>query len=517
MAGDSIPLYNFYRRYLWNETDFTNWQEGMVEEARGVFEGMVAASVLSGYDIAPSGATLAVTVQPGIASGPSGYMHVVKSVSLASMQAADATNPRRDLVVLRQLLTPDTAIQRPTAPYDSVYLRTLQQTQVVVIAGTAAATPVYPSAQANDVVLAGVRVAPTATSFATTDLDFSVRDTPGKHTKFQEAQAKYDRRLRPYLSSSQVLSIKPSQLFEGANWRSFIYVSSSVASRFPQDGTGKIQDVDATVNFQTGVIAGGDAISPDFTPHVPTAGNCVVVTVALNTDDTLNIQYGTTGTRAQCFAAIYNQTQAGAGAIVAPVNSMPIAYVVVSSKDGTNVTELDLVDARTPFSFTGATQLRRYPNVILAGDGTGDYTTLNAAVAALPSGGVIVLGSNTTVGTNVSIPDNTKIVGRRNLTLTISAGVAITCGANCVFEDVLFDATALVTGIAITAGFSNTFYNCSLKLNPAISVIGIYANVGRLSVEDCRFYGVVFPSLSHGTYLDISAYDYFTSNNTYSI
>ncbi len=515
--NDSVPLYNFYRRYLWNETDFGNWQDGMVQEARGVLEGLVAAAVLSGYDVAPSGATLACTVQPGIASAPSGYMGVVNSVSLASMQTADGTNPRRDLIVLRPVLTANTQIARPTAPFDPVYLRTLQQAAVVVISGTAAASPVYPSTQANDVVLAGVRVAASVTSLAQTDIDYSVRDTPGKNSRFQEAQAKYDRRLRPYLSTSQVLGIKPSQLFEGNNWRSFVYISPSTASRYPQDGAGNIQNIDATLNFQSGVVAGGDALSPDFSPTIPTANNCIVATVAIDTSDNVHVTYGTVGTRAQCFAAIYNQTQAGAGAIAAPPTTMfVVAFVVVSSKDGSNVTELDLVDARTPFAFSGAAAVRRYPNVLLAGDGSGDYTTLAAAIAALPTGGVICVSANTTVPTNATLPNNTKLLGRKNVTLTVSAGATVTLGDNCLVEDLTVDHTGATSGNALLISGNNAeVFDCIFKESAANTGVAISVTGNYATITDSRFYGVLTPSTGTGISVGNNAVDCYANNNTY--
>lgn len=518
MANAAVALYNFYFRYKWSDVDFTAWQSGLVDTVHGAMEGGFGASVVQGGAITP-GAGLTINVANFIAVGPTGYLHVLNTPAVVNISAANVTNPRRDLIVARPNSVGASAITRPTIPFDTVNLQQLQETQIVVIAGTAAASPVYPAAGSDDVVLAGLRVAPSAASFAQTDIDMFVRDIAGKHTNFQQQQSKYDDRCRPYASSSNTLGIKPSQLFEAnGQGRAFTYVASSVASRFPQSSANVISSSDATLNFQTGVVAGGDNITPDFTPQIPTAGNCIVAAVALNANDTLNIQFGVVGTRAQCFAAIYNQTQGGgAGSIVAPTNSYPIAYVVLSSKDGSTITELDVMDARTPFAFIGSPQLRRYPNVILAGDGTGDYTTLASAIAALPSGGLIVLGSNTTVTVSTQIPANTKLIGRQNLTLTINAGVVVGCGANVLLEDLIIDHTGASSGNAILAsGVAFKAYNVTCLENATGTGVAINITAGRASVEDCSFYGCVDPSTATGISIGTNAFDYYLNNNTFS-
>jgi hypothetical protein len=195
MANPQLALYNFYGRYLWAASDFQAQQDGIIGAARGVLEGLVAASVLSGFDVAPSGATLACTVASGIAASPSGYLDVTTSTQLASFSAADATNPRRDLIVARPSPTPSTFIANPTIPLSTVPLLSLQECVIAVISGTAAATPQYPAALSGDTILAGVRIAPSATSLAQSDIDFEVRDIPGKNTRLQQNMGKFDNRL----------------------------------------------------------------------------------------------------------------------------------------------------------------------------------------------------------------------------------------------------------------------------------------------------------------------------------
>jgi hypothetical protein len=509
MASATVPLYNFYFRYKWSDVDFAGWQTGMVDTVHGALEGGFGAAVMKGLAVTP-GSGMHINVSVGIAIGPTGYLHVLGAPAVVSIATADATNPRRDFIVARPLSVDDTFITRPTLPFDSVPLKKLQETQILAIAGTAAATPAYPSIGSDDVILAAVRVAPSASSFAQTDINMHIRDIAGKYNNFQQSQARFDDRLRPFVSTNQILGIKPSQLFEADGFnRGFTYVSSSVASRFPQNGASQITDADTLVNFQSGAVTGGDAITPDFTPTIPSAGNCIVAAVSLNTNDTLNIQYGVTGTRAQCFAAVYNQTQGGgAGSIVAPTNSMPICYAMLSSKDGSNITELELLDARTPFAFIGSTQIRRYPDVILAGDGTGDYTTLASAIAALPSGGVIILGSATTVPSNATVPANTKMVGRKKHTLTISAGATVTWGDKCSIEDIIVDHSAATSGTAMTAQ-GNYFQanGCEFKENAAGTGVALQVNGNYASVEDVIFRGCILPSTATGVSVGNNAVD----------
>lgn len=94
-----------------------------------------------------------------------GTYHVQNRGNLTlTVTAADSTNPRKDLVVARVR--------------DAVALGSgsLNDWDIVVVAGTAAASPVSPAAPANSVVLARIDIAPNATSITNaniTDLRFT--------------------------------------------------------------------------------------------------------------------------------------------------------------------------------------------------------------------------------------------------------------------------------------------------------------------------------------------------------
>lgn len=184
MPNESPPLYEFYFRYKWSPTDFEGFQDAMVNVVRDAFGAVFGPSLIDGGAVAPSGSTRAVTVQPYIAINDDGYLNVQNDITLASVTANSSGNPRKDLIVARPKLTNGTMISRPTSPFDSVPLTILQETEVVVIAGTPAGSPAYPSKAAGDVIIAGLAVANGATSFSSGDIDTTVTELISTNTNF---------------------------------------------------------------------------------------------------------------------------------------------------------------------------------------------------------------------------------------------------------------------------------------------------------------------------------------------
>ena len=342
MALSDIPLYNFYRRYLWTADDFEGWQTGMVDYTRAQFEGTFGGAILTGGAVAPSG--LGVSVNPFIATGPSGNLLVIDSVNTVSL-AAPSANSRRDYIVARPLLVNANYITKPTDPNVTVPLNTLQKAEIVLIEGTAASAPEYPATGANDVILCGVRTEASQVAISLVDIDLEPRSIVGKNSSIQQNAGKYDDRLRPYKYTNQIVAVKPSQLFS-PQARAFSFVNKQNPSIFPKDLSGNFVQADTYLNFQTGAITGGDAVSADFTPTIPTTGNAIVAYIGIKGDDTLTVAYGTVGTRQQCYDGIQNQTAAGAGSVTLTANTKPIAFVIVYSSNGTTVTDLDFVDCR---------------------------------------------------------------------------------------------------------------------------------------------------------------------------
>lgn len=184
MPNESPPLYEFYFRYKWSHTDFEGFQDAMVNVVRDAFGAVFGPSLIDGGAVAPSGSTRAVTVQPYIAINDDGYLNVQNDITLATVTANSSGNPRKDLIVARPKLTNGTMISRPTSPFDSVPLTILQETEVVVIAGTPAGSPAYPSKAAGDVIIAGLAVANGATSFSSGNIDTSVTELISTNANF---------------------------------------------------------------------------------------------------------------------------------------------------------------------------------------------------------------------------------------------------------------------------------------------------------------------------------------------
>jgi microcystin-dependent protein len=287
-----------------------------------------------------------VEVSEGIASGPSGYLHVVNEVTFEVDTAATGT--RLDLVVVRPNLVDNTFITNPTNPFQQVPLRTLQGSEVVVIQGVESTSPEYPSKLAGDVALFGVRVAVGQTALSMDDIDLEARDLIGKNSFFQQDAAKYDDRLRPYRSTANTLGLKPSQL-EPPFARVFSYVNRNAPSIFPKNVSGEYNPADTFLNFETGAITGGDEASANFTPTIPTSGNFIVASVGIDTDDEIQVRYGTQGTRAQCLSGVVNQVASGAGSVLIANNVKLVAFVVIGSANGTAITELGFFDSRGVF------------------------------------------------------------------------------------------------------------------------------------------------------------------------
>ncbi len=284
MANIAAKLYNFVRRYKWRAQDFTGWQSGMIDYARGMQEGTFGAAVLRGFKPTLTGG-LGMDITAGLACGPTGNF-MGKDVTTSVSYTAPGSNIERDLVVIRPNLINGDYMTSPTDPTAIFPLTTEQAASIVVIRGASSATPAYPAPAVNDTVLFGVRIATGQVTLAASDLDFDVRDIPGKNSNFQQDFGRYDDRLRVYRSSANSVGIKPSQL-EAPFARVFSYVNRRSPSIYPKSA-GAYNPADTFVNLTTGAITGGDATSPPLTPVIPTAGNAVVCTLAITTTDIRN-------------------------------------------------------------------------------------------------------------------------------------------------------------------------------------------------------------------------------------
>jgi hypothetical protein len=275
-----------------------------------------------------------------------------------------------------------------------------QYAQVLTLTGDVGSVN-YPTPGPNDTVLFGVRLATGATGFQYTDLDFNIRDIVGKNSLLQDNSAHYDERLQPYRQTFQQMGVMPAQIV-GSKPKQFVILGTGKASIFPKSSGafngGTITRQDTFLNFQTGAITGADTTSSNFAGTLPSAGASLVALVSLTSSDTLVVSYGTSGTYAQCLDAIINQTTGGAGSIPAP-SGIPIAYVIISSLDGSNVSDIDVYDARA------------------AGINAGSQLSLTPVVSIITSNTTAAPGVNTYFA-NPSSPASSFTV-----TLPTAAGV----------------------------------------------------------------------------------------------
>lgn len=343
--ADPITLFNYYRRYKWRSADFQKLQDNLLAESDALASGAYGAAVLEGLEVTPA-TGLQVAVAIGVAAGPTGTMMANTEELLLSVTAPTGSFAAKSLIVIRPSVVQQTYITKPTSPFESVPLEFVRGIELAFIEGTASATPDYPAKAATDVILAGIKLSPGQSTITTYDLDFNVRENLGVNSDHIGKRVNSeDTRLKPYRSTYKVLGIKPSQT-SGSQVKLFSFPGKTTPSIFPKTSGGLYNDTDTFLDFVTGAITGGDQVSADFTPTIPTGSNSIVATVFLATADTLSVQYGTQGTFQQCVDAIANQDTSGAaGSIYATQTDYKVCYVIITSVSG-SVSDIRIVDAR---------------------------------------------------------------------------------------------------------------------------------------------------------------------------
>lgn len=402
-------FFNFYRRYKWTAQNFTDFQSAVLDDAHGASEGAYGAAVLDGFTLSLPGG-LGIDASEGIATGASGYLMASDAASGVTLTAPTGFNmASRSIIVARPLLVDDDTITKPTSPYESVPLRQIHDCEIVAIQGTESATPEYPAKESNDVILGGVRLITGQSSIAEEDLDFSIKEIIGRNSEIGQHTFRNDDRLRPYRSTSTLLGVKPSQT-SGSDPLQFSYSGNGYPSIYPKD-SGLYNHADTFLNFSSGAITGGDTTSSAFTPTIPTANNSIVATVFLNSDDTIGVDYGTEGTLAQCLSGIKNQVTVGAGSISQQAAKYKLAYVIVTSING-SFSDIQVFDARAAaFSSSSSIGLASSGTEALAG---------NLALNSADDGKVILVDASAqrtitlpspTEGFKVTIKDATGEAG----------------------------------------------------------------------------------------------------------
>jgi len=195
-ANDSAPLFNYYVRYPWGPADFTNLQDGVVDIVRDSFASLEGAGLLTGGVVAPSGSISGVTVTALTAMNDDGFLLVTSNTRFVDLADGNGSNPRYDLIVARPLLSNGAMINRPTSPYESVPLTTLQQCQLAVVQGTPAASPSIPAKVAGDVIIAVVLVPTSATSISAPNINQTTQHENGSVVRFANTNKLVELRAR---------------------------------------------------------------------------------------------------------------------------------------------------------------------------------------------------------------------------------------------------------------------------------------------------------------------------------
>lgn len=351
MANDTINFYNYYFRYLWSKADFENLQSAHADSYRGAFDGLMGGAIVDGLIItAITGSTPSYNVSVGTAISPSGKLMVLSSTENIEV-TRPVTNPRRDLVVLRPLEIQNNSMTDPTNPSETVYLKVQQSCEIVTILGTAAVVPEYPEKEDDDVIICGYVVDPSA-NFVTggSDFDMEVREIPGKNRSMQMTFGRYDERFMCYKAGNASIGIKPSivnSVFAGSDRESplgFSYVAAEKPSQYPRNSISNFVPGDSFYNLTTGSVTGSDETSSTLTPFIPGAGNYGLMLLQIDRDDKVsqkNYAFGVS----QRTSAYLTLTQGG---LLPDANKKLLCYVILYSKNGSAITDCEVIDARSP-------------------------------------------------------------------------------------------------------------------------------------------------------------------------
>lgn len=163
---------------------------------------------------------------------------------------------------------------------------------------------------------------------------------------------------------------------------------------------------------------------------------------------------------------------------------------------------------------------KSYPNVFLSPLGFGDATTLAGAIALLPaSGGVICLMDDITISAPVTIPANTKILGRnKNATMTFTGTGSLSfTGAGSILQDVALVTAANLTMVDANGGTNLTVQNCTFTAPPAGTATCVRLRANGCVIVNNIFNGVLSPSTSDAILADIGFAGSIIRDNFYRV
>lgn len=158
-------------------------QEALGEQARSYWgEGVLITTLYPNpFLVTRSNSVLGGSVSDGIAYDANGQLTEISPTSSTSkdftLEPADATYARWDLLCLKYVATGDTPVPKPSDPISIVSLNLHDDFELVVVEGTPANSPVYPAkGDPLLVVLAGIRIPANSTLGTQCTVDYSVRE-----------------------------------------------------------------------------------------------------------------------------------------------------------------------------------------------------------------------------------------------------------------------------------------------------------------------------------------------------
>ena len=174
MTVQTFDFFKFYEDYLWTHADFENLQDAIKTYQEAGFRSALQSKVLSGLGF-ENPVVLDFDVAPGGAIDNSGRALVVSSAETLSA-TSDGSNPVWHLVVIRRKVDLINDIPEPLNPTNPVPLNERQSAEVVLIPGTPAGSPAYPSKVLGDVILFGLKMPTAAASVLSSYVDYSVSE-----------------------------------------------------------------------------------------------------------------------------------------------------------------------------------------------------------------------------------------------------------------------------------------------------------------------------------------------------
>lgn len=181
MALNQFEYFNYYPGYLWRAQDFGTLQEVIQKLTKYLSKGSFGAAALMGHDYGGA-VNFDLDVNQGISVDPNGQPLISTTSTTVTAAGPSGGQGRKSLVVARELLVDQNFIADPGNPSNNVPLNTTSTTQIVVIDGTPAGSPTYPSKLTNDVILFGLIIGGADTQITGSSIDYSVRECPGKNS-----------------------------------------------------------------------------------------------------------------------------------------------------------------------------------------------------------------------------------------------------------------------------------------------------------------------------------------------